>query len=170
MGNSIRKAERAHVTADYARQILDYDPETGVFRWRSRPGRRCIIGAVATAIQKGRNTVKLGGTRFQASNVAWLCVHGEWPDFEVDHHDQNKFNDAIGNLRPSNTSKNMMNRGKTAANKSGFKGVSPHGDGFVVWIGVDNRKYYLGWFKEASQGAAAYRIAASVLHGEFSGV
>jgi hypothetical protein len=170
MGNKIRKAARATVTAEYARKILNYDPETGIFTWRERPGRTCVIGAVASAVQKGRNTVTLGGTRFQASNVAWLYVYGEWPDFEVDHRDRDKFNDAIGNLRSSTTMKNMMNMGKTARNTSGFKGVSPHGDRFVVWIRADGYKYYLGRFRQADHGAAVYRIAAAGMHAEFSGV
>ena len=170
MGNKIRKAERAWITADDARVVFDYDPLTGVFLWKVRTGRRCIIGGDARVVQKGRYTVKLGGTRFQASNVAWLICYGEWPDGEVDHADQNKFNDTKDNLRLADTSKNMMNRGKTRANKSGYKGVSPHRSGFVVWIGAKGSKYYLGVYDDAEHAAAVYRIAAAGIHGEFSGV
>ena len=170
MGSHIRKRARLLVSAEYARQILAYDKQTGDFTWKVRTGRRAKIGAKATVIQKGRNTVTLMGTRFQASNVAWLYVYGEWPNFEVDHRDQNKFNDAIDNLRPSNTSKNMMNRGKTKANKTGFKGVCKQRNGFVAWIGIDYVNYYLGKYPTAELAGEAYRRAANLIHGEFAGV
>lgn len=171
MGNKIRKAARAWVTADDVRAVLDYDPATGFFRWIARPGRRCIIGADARVIQKGRNTVIIKGTRFQASNVAWLLSYGEWPDGEVDHRDRNKLNDAIDNLRLGTTMKNMMNMGKTKRNKSGHKGVSAHRDGgFTAWIRADGYKYYLGIFAEVGHAAAAYRIAAAGMHAEYSGI
>ena len=170
MGNKIRKAARAWVTADDARAVFDYDPLTGVFLWKIRTGRRCIIGADARSIQKGRYTVKLGGTRFQASNVAWLITYGEWPSAEVDHRDKNKLNDAIDNLRLSTTMKNMMNIGKTRRNRTGYKGVSVHRSGFAVWIRADGYKYYLGVYDDVEHAGAVYRIAAAGMHGEFSGV
>lgn len=170
MGNKIRTVGRSVVTAEHARKILNYDHETGLFTWRERPGRRCIIGARATSHQKGRNTVRLGGYKFQASNVAWLYIYGEWPDFEIDHKDRNKRNDAIENLRPSTTMKNMMNMGKTKRSSTGFKGAHPHRNGFVAYIRADGYKYYLGKFDELEHAAAVYRIAAAGMHGEFSGV
>lgn len=54
--------------------------------------------------------------------MAWGFVHGEYPEFEIDHKDRNRGNNAIDNLRPATRSQQIQNRDFTAYNTSGAGG------------------------------------------------
>src|SRR3972149_653667 len=99
------------LTAAQLRSILDYDPETGIFRWKT-PNRKRRPGAKAGWVRAdGRNLIKVGFTRYLASRLAWLYVYGEWPERLVDHIDRDKANDAISNLRQATSLENNLNAG-----------------------------------------------------------
>src|SRR4051812_36538770 len=105
-------------------ELLDYQPDTGVFRWKKRRGPRsagAIAGSVAT---KGYWRITLDGQECLAHRLAWLYVHGTWPDGELDHIDQVKTNNRISNLRPVTSSQNKQNiSGPQRNNASGHRGV-----------------------------------------------
>jgi hypothetical protein len=46
----------SELTAERLRQVLDYAPETGVFRWRTAVGSRAVAGTMAgVAERRGRS-------------------------------------------------------------------------------------------------------------------
>lgn len=47
-----------------------------------------------------------------AHRLAWLYVHGEWPQREIDHKDNVRHHNWIGNLRDVSHSVNMQNQVK----------------------------------------------------------
>lgn len=55
--------------------------------------------------------------------VAWLLHYGEWPSDDIDHINQSKVDNAIGNLRVVSHSDNMKNRGMQSNNTSGYTGI-----------------------------------------------
>lgn len=86
------------LTVERLRELLDYDPETGVFRWKE-PRRKCRVGEVAGSLRKdGYVKIQVDGRFYQAHRLAWLCVYGVWPS-AIDHIDGNRANNAIANLR-----------------------------------------------------------------------
>jgi Recombination endonuclease VII len=73
--------EYEHLTADRLKELLNYDPETGVFTWRQRPYRnsRKRPGDLAgTPKGKGYLYIGIGSRTYLASQLAWLFVHGQW--------------------------------------------------------------------------------------------
>ena len=90
----------------------------------------------------------------------------------VDHISGDKLDNRKVNLRLASWRENIRNRGASAANKSGFKGVSWH-SGNRKWcaqirIGPTGAKTFLGLFETKEEAAIAYNLAAIQHHGEFA--
>jgi len=172
MGSPVRTSLRIGFTAEMARSRFRYDTLTGDLYWRIEPGRGVQIGDRAYSVTRGRKTVRIPGGRVPQTHVVWLMHKGMWPSGEVDHRDRDQANDRIGNLRDTTTKKNCMNQTVRKHNKCGFKGVTKHPQQNAYWcrISADGVRYQLGLYPTAEMAAAAYRIAAACMHGEYSGV
>lgn len=155
-------------TLDRVRELLDYDPQTGLLRWKVSRG--CVAkGSVAGWTQQGYVAVSIDGKQFRAHRLAWLLHYGEEPSDEIDHIDGDKSHNAIGNLREATHSENLSNRTRLdSRNTSGVTGVHHVRDKWAAWICVATRRMYLGVFDEFEDAVAA-REAAELYHfGEFS--
>ncbi len=88
----------------------------------------------------------------------------------VDHRNTDTLDNRRMNLRVSSKSGNGMNRGKTRANSSGYKGVrwSDLHKKWLAQIAANKKHYYLGLYETPEDAYAAYCIAALQLHGEFA--
>jgi len=88
----------------------------------------------------------------------------------VDHINGDTLDNRKRNLRLCTTSENMCNRGKTALNTSGYKGVSWI-KRFGKWrakISKNGRYIHLGYFDNKIDAYKAYSKAAKVYHGRFA--
>lgn len=148
------------------RELLDYDPATGVFTWRLYRGR-VAAGSVAGSLDRyGYRQIQIDGKLHLAHRLAWLYVYGEWPSGELDHADGSRDSNGINNLRPATRSQNNANAARRRDNKSGFKGVHFHGPRQRFIARVQNR--HLGYFDAAEEAAAAYKAEANATFGEFA--
>jgi hypothetical protein len=154
-------------TAERVREMLDYDPETGVFTWKAKnPRSRIPIGAVAGANMNGYRVIILDMARYRAHHLAWLHVYGVWPEHGIDHRNRQPSDNRIANLREATQDQNMQNLGKPRTNTSGYQGVSKgrHGTGWRAAIHHDGRRINLGTFKTPEEASAAYVRAKTELH------
>lgn len=92
---------------------LDYNQETGVFKWKIRTSNRIKVGDEAGVVTKlGYRIVSLLGEKEYCHRLAWLIVHGEMPDC-IDHINGNKLDNRICNLRNTTKSENNKNQHKS---------------------------------------------------------
>ena len=109
---------------DRAKEMLDYDPETGVFTWKkAHKTRTRLIGRVAGAMLNGYRVISLGRSNVYAHRLAWAWVHGEEPPVEVDHINRDRLDNRIDNLRNGDKGINQSNMPISKRNKSGVIGV-----------------------------------------------
>lgn len=158
------------VKAEQIRQLLAYDPATGIFTWRVKASRKTVIGAVAGCkIAAGYTVIGIGGKLYYAHQLAWLYQTGEWLD-RIDHRDGNGGNNRWLNLRPASAQQNALNSRRATSNTSGFKGVSWHKKAgkWSAYIILDGRKQHLGLHSTAEAAHAAYMTAASAAQPEFA--
>lgn len=148
------------------KEVLHYDPETGLFRWKMKyPRAKAIAGSKG---KDGETIIKIDYVKYRANRLAYLYMFGNWPVHEVDHKDTDNTNNALVNLRPARRSQNQANTHASKRNKSGFKGVTTHKRGFVARIGVNKKTIYLGLFYTPAEAHAAYVQAANLCFGEFA--
>jgi hypothetical protein len=153
------------------REFVDYDPETGEFRWR-QARRKSLIG---TVIPKGNSgnyqRIKIGSVAYPAQRLAWLLGHGEDPgDLQVDHINRVRDDNRLVNLRLADRSQQGCNKRRSSRNTSGYKGVSWNSQcgRWVAAIEARGHSKHLGLFDCPKEAHAAYCKAAEELHGEFA--
>lgn len=152
---------KGSVTGEKARELLDYDPETGRLSWKGKSAQ------AGTLHIKGYWQVSILGRFYKAHRLAWLYVHGEWPNGDIDHLDGNRANNRISNLRDVTNAQNQQNRRRANKNsKSGILGAS-WDENRGLWqahITLDRKKIHIGRFSTAEEAHAAYVAAKNKLH------
>lgn len=164
------------LTAKRLRQLLSYDPETGLFtrlvdRCKHRAGE--IAGSISDV---GYTVIGVDGKTYQASRLAVLWMTGEWPPNEVDHRDNDPQNNKWANLRPATRAEQTRNV-RSKCNVLGFKGVTAHLPGpgnrrttvrYQASIRIDGRQTYLGSFGTPEEAHAKYVSKAREVFGDFT--
>lgn len=161
----------ANLTAQRARELLNYDPDTGIITWRVDVGRwgRIKAGtATGSPDHNGHLRIQVDGTLYYSHRLAWLMTTGCWPTGDVDHIDGSPANNRFANLRDVPHQINTENRRRAHRNKqSGLPmGVSlDKRDGALrADITVNGRARSLGRFSDAQQAHEAYLKAKRELH------
>ena len=81
-------------------ELLNYNPDTGVFTWKKRTSNRAPIGSVAGTLSNGYWGITIAGMRTYAHRLAFLYMEGDYPLAQVvDHIDGDKLNNKWTNLR-----------------------------------------------------------------------
>jgi hypothetical protein len=150
-----------------ARELLSYEPATGIFIRRVRSGRR-PAGTVAGCVGKrnGYRIIRIDRKNYRAARLAWFMTHGEWPPAEIDHINCDPTDDRLANLRPATPSQNRANTRKRRDSTSPYKGVTRRA-GRPTWC-VTVGKRHIGCFRTAEEACAAYQIAAREQFGEYA--
>lgn len=158
---------------DRLQELLSYDSETGILRWKVKPAKNIAVGSVAGHLSKaGYVQVGIDGKLYFGHRIAWALYYNEQPPKMIDHINENKGDNRIENLRSATNAENMRNMGKTKRNSTGFKGVTYNKKlkKYVASIGYNMKSIYLGLYNSAEEAHAAYCKAAKELHGPFSKV
>lgn len=159
------------LTAARLRELLTYDPETGVFRSRiDRVGKGCKTktgDVVGGPHNRGYWSIRLADGRFLAHRLAWLYMTGEWPKNAIDHINGSKSDNRWTNLRDVSQSANMQNlKGPMGASRSGLLGVAWHARDrkWIAQINAHGIHHYIGSFADKADASAAYLAAKARLH------
>lgn len=160
----------ACLTADEVRRLLRYEPDTGIFFWRTA-ARNIKAGDIAGCQQsRGYWHVRINRRLYVAHRLAWLYATGEWPAGNVDHINGQRSDNRLANLRIATNSENAWNSRIRRNNACGYKGVHYKKTirKFVAQINAGGRVRHLGVFMTADEAHAAYVRAAREHFGEFA--
>lgn len=152
------------------KELLSYDPETGIFirkittGWRSQAGMRA--GGTASH-QRGYSLIRVDTARYLAHRLAWFYVYGEWPE-EIDHIDGDAGNNAIANLRHVSHLQNTWNSSVRSHNKFGHRNIRPNGRKFQVSFSSANKRIFHKSYPSLDAAIVARDQTARLLYGEFS--
>lgn len=164
------------------RQLIDYNPDTGMMIWRERP-----VSLFNAAVNKSAEAdcltwnkrfagkpamQQLNGDGYQGGNILgsdvrahrliWALVTGAWPKHQIDHINGDKADNSWSNLREVNNQTNCKNQKLRETNTSGHNGV--------FWMKSANKwaakvgREYLGVFPD-KESAISARLEANSLNG-----
>jgi hypothetical protein len=164
---------RNDLTAEYVRECLEYNPETGLLKWKTRPVEHfksendCkrwnskYAGKVAGAINGSRYiNIDINNQTYKAHRLAWLIFYGKWPKDQIDHNDGERSNNKIDNLRDVPNSINGKNKKIPINNNTGHVGVKKTKyDTWRAYIKVDGILYDLGSHKNIEDAIKARKEA-----------
>jgi hypothetical protein len=153
------------LTAERLKQLVSYDPETGLFK-NSAPRKKVRVGEVAGSLDKSNGYIKLTIDRrhYFAHRLAFLFVTGAWPSGIVDHINGNRTDNKLANLRQVSRELNQQNMRKASkASASGLLGAFKKRDKWESKIKVHGKAISLGAFDTAEQAHHAY-VQAKRLH------
>ena len=171
-----KKSYNGLISASQVKELLDYNPETGIFTWRHRPaalkrwnvryegqsaGSRNTVGYIILTIFK---------VHYLAHRLAWLHCHGEWPQFEIDHIDGDRANNALSNLRKATHQQNSWNGKSLVTNRLGHRYVSfctVMNKFLVQFMQGKDKRIYKAYFDTIEEAIADRDRMAAILKGEF---
>ena len=141
------------------KELLHYDPDTGVFIWLINHDR--WLGKVAGCADNRYRRIKIKGKKYRAHRVAWLYITGEWPKDQIDHINGNGHDNRFVNLREATYRENTRNKAIFRSNTSGHHGVerSANGQKWRASISFDGRRRHLGLFSDKNDAIKARKAA-----------
>ena len=153
------------------KELLHYNPDTGLFTWLIRPANRVRIGDIAGTLSSwGYICIVIQGQSYRAHRLAWLFTYGAWPLDQIDHINRVKDDNRLANLREATHSQNNTNSVAQKNNLSGKKGVSRAKDRskWSATISINGKTKRLGQFTCKQEAHAAYCKAADKHYKEFA--
>ena len=150
------------ITQERLKELLDYDPETGIFYWRKRTKLRLKKNMIAGSLNsRGYWIIGLDNYAYKAHRLAWLYVYGKFPDFQIDHEFHCKSDNRIKFLREVTNQGNQMNAPIRSDNTSGVMGVSfvKRTNKWLAYIGINGVTKNLGSFVNFEDAVTARKNA-----------
>lgn len=162
---------RPPLTQERLKELLNYDPLTGIFTWKVRQGGTANPGEPAGSLQPhGYIRLTVEGVQYYAHRLAWFYMTGRWPVDEIDHANGNRAENFFANLREADRFQNLGNTKRRSDNTSGHKGVTWNKEcrKWAAQIGIRGEYRSLGLFPTFEEARDAYRLAALAEWGEFA--
>lgn len=159
--------KRNKLTQKRLKELLHYDPETGIFTWRKYRSYNAPTGSVAgTHNSNGYIVICIDRSREFAHRLVWLYMHGYIPECTIDHINRDRLDNRLENLREATRQCNARNIGLQQNNTSGIKGVTWDKSRikWVAFIKVSGKHIPLGRYADKSD-AAMRRWEAEKEHG-----
>lgn len=123
---SQRLDKNVELTESYAKKILSYDPDTGIFYRIIKLKDGSAIIKQLSPCQISKPAVSISGKTYQFKALAYLLVAGKWPKLPIGFKDGDLKNFSWRNLYEVNAKETAAARPLSHNNLSGEKGVGYH--------------------------------------------
>lgn len=161
------------LSLDYLQSILDYDPSTGIFRWKVMRNQNATPGAIAGRTDShGHIQITIDGTAYGAHRLAWFIMTGKLPPLDIDHENRKRADNRFVNLREATRRQNINNQPARKTSATGIKGVYPHkaSGRYAATLKRTGKPRHIGLFDTAEEAAEAVRFEILREHGAFANI
>ena len=170
------------ITQEYLLSVFDYNPETGVLKYKQRPihhfksksafsnWNNNKAGKVLTYVgNHGYIEVAIDYKKYLAHRIIWFIEHGYWPN-EIDHLNGIKTDNRSANIIDTDRKTNCKNLPMRKSNKLNVTGVRLRKYGYEVYINNNGRLLSLGNTKDFFEAvclrkSAERKLGYSLQHG-----
>lgn len=161
--------KRPELTANRAKELLDYDKDTGQFRWKMSRSKQAKAGDVAGYIScYGYRKMMIDRKEYFAHRVAWLVSYGKWPKHEIDHINGERDDNRLSNLRDVPPALNKQNQTKPQSSNKTSKylgvGWDQSRNKWRAQIYANGKTKFLGHYGCEDAAHRAYVAAKRELH------
>jgi hypothetical protein len=149
-----------------AHHLFEY--KDGVLYWKNAQ-RPSFNGKEASYDNgSGYKKLRIYGKQYYAHRIIYLMQHGVMPKF-IDHIDGNPSNNAIENLRETDSSTNNFNSVYKDENKSGYRNVFYNKDRnkWTIYITINKKTKFFGSYDDVELAGLVADEARRKYHGEF---
>lgn len=163
---------KSSMTQQRLRELVRYDPDTGVLYREKVTGGKVKVGdVVGSSHSEGYIECCIGTVKDYAHRFIWLYVYGHWPRGTIDHINRNRSDNRLCNLREATYTENNHNKSISKNNTSGCPGVywSERDGKHRVQITIQRKNIYIGSFKCKEEAIAARKAAESKYYSTFAG-
>lgn len=153
------------ITQDELKEILHYNPDTGIFTYTKDVSNHRKKGSIAGYKHLGYINIEIKEKGYKAHRLAWLYFYGEFPKKDIDHINNIRDDNRIKNLREADRFINSQNfKVARKDNKTGYLGVCIQHGKFKATIFSNKKSIHLGYFDKAIDAHKEYLKAKRMLH------
>lgn len=154
------------LTQERLKQLLSYDPETGLFVRLCGRGSSKAGSVVARRNRDGYCRIYIEGREYLCHRLAFLYMTGSLPSQEVDHLNHVRDDNRWANLRQASHKQNCKNKGRYANSSKIYPGVawSERAKKWIATIWSDGKQTHIGTFTGPDEAILA-RKHAEKAHG-----
>lgn len=151
------------------KELISYNPDTGVFVWRKRGIKywdsRFANKKIGSKDNNGYLCTAIQGKRVLLHRAAWLYVYGYMPK-RIDHINGVTSDNRITNLREVTHKQNMKNQATPKNNSSGHIGITwnKNASKWKATIMHEGKNIHLGYYSEIEIAIKA-RVKAAKRYG-----
>jgi len=154
------------LTQSRLKELLEYNPDTGIFIWLENRGGHKTKGKIAGWVDtNGYRIISVYSQDLKAHRLAFLYMEGEIPK-EVDHINHIRNDNRWVNLRKVRRIDNGQNQSMSIANTSGITGVywCKRTKKWFASIRVNQHNKFQGYFSSIEDAKRA-RLKAEIKFG-----
>jgi hypothetical protein len=140
-----------HIKHNRLLELLDYNPDTGLFTWKATRKRLAKVGTEAGSTNgSGYRQISVDGKLYLAHRLAWFYCFQEWPKNNIDHINGIRADNRLDNLQDVTQNKNIQKASRTVSS-SGFRNVRKIYNKYQAHIKVRGKTIHLGMFDTGEQ-------------------
>jgi len=149
------------VNQEELKELLHYNPGTGIFTWLVNRTGGVKAGDVPCYKSDGYIQISVNNKDYKAHRLAFFYMTGDWPKEQIDHKNHVRDDNRWVNLREATHQENQKNRTISKNNTSGVMGVcwNKKRKKWESNIWINGKQKHLGRFNDKFEAACSRKSA-----------